>query len=44
MFHNVVVGKPIVEPKELLALNDIDWETNEKQKHYLPTQDFFRQL
>ena len=32
MFHNVVVGKPIVEPKELIAFDDIDWETNEKEK------------
>ena len=30
MFQNVVIGKPIVEPKELLSLNDNDWETNEK--------------
>lgn len=32
MFHNVVIGKPIVEPKTLLALDDIDWVTNEKEK------------
>lgn len=32
MFHNVVIGNPIVEPKTLLALDDIDWETNEKEK------------
>lgn len=32
MFHNVVVGNPIIEPKELIALNDTDWETNEKEK------------
>lgn len=31
MFHNVVVGKPIVEPKELLATDDRDWEENEKK-------------
>lgn len=30
MFHNVVVGKPIVDPKELLATDEKDWEENEK--------------
>lgn len=30
MFQNVVVGYPIVDPKELIALNDQDWES-EKQ-------------
>lgn len=32
MFENVVVGKPIVEPKSLLAYDDNDWENNEKEK------------
>lgn len=32
MFHNVVIGTPIVESKELLALDDTDWENNEKDK------------
>lgn len=31
MFHNVVVGKPIVDPKELLATDEKDWEENEKR-------------
>lgn len=30
--YNVVIGSPIVEPKTLIALDDIDWETNEKEK------------
>ena len=30
MFQNVVVGRPIVEPLELLAFNEKDWEENEK--------------
>lgn len=29
-FQNVVVGKPLVEPWELLAFNEQDWEENEK--------------
>lgn len=32
MFHNVVIGNPIVEPKTLIAFDDTDWETNEKDK------------
>lgn len=35
MFHNVVIGSPIVEPKTLIALDDIDWETNEKEKNII---------
>ena len=31
MFHNVVVGNPIVDVKTLLALDERDWEENEKK-------------
>lgn len=31
MFHNVVIGKPIVEASRLLAIDDKDWEENEKE-------------
>ena len=31
MFHNVVIGKPIVEPSQLLAIDEKDWEENEKK-------------
>ena len=31
MFHNVVIGKPIVNVKSLLAIDDNDWEDNEKK-------------
>ena len=30
MFHNVVVGKPIVRVESLLAFDETDWEENEK--------------
>ena len=30
MFHNVVVGKPIVNVSSLLAIDERDWEENEK--------------
>lgn len=42
MYQNVVIGKPLVEPKTLLAADDKDWEENEKEKtlftetRYLP--------
>lgn len=31
MFHNVVVGKPIVDVSSLLAVDEKDWEENEKK-------------
>ena len=31
MFQNIVIGKPIVEPWELLAFDKRDWEENEKK-------------
>lgn len=43
MYHNVVIGKPLVDPKTLLSSDDKDWEENEKDKtlftetRYLPT-------
>ena len=42
MFHNIVVGKPIVDAKSLIAIDDRDWEDNEKmntlftETRYLP--------
>ena len=31
MFQNVVIGKPIVEPFELLAFDEKDWKENEEK-------------
>jgi hypothetical protein len=31
VFHNVVVGKPIVDVSCLLAVDEKDWEENEKK-------------
>ena len=31
MFHNVVIGNPIVSASSLLAIDEIDWEENEKE-------------
>ena len=42
MFLNVVIGKPLVDPKTLLALDDLDWKNNEPpqtlftETRYLP--------
>lgn len=42
MFLNVVIGKPLVDPKALLALDDLDWKNNEQpqtlftETRYLP--------
>ena len=31
MFHNVVIGNPIVSASSLLAIDERDWEENEKE-------------
>ena len=31
MFHNVVIGNPLVDASELLSNSPADWEDNEKQ-------------
>lgn len=42
MFLNVVIGKPLVDPKTLLVLDDLDWKNNEQpqtlftETRYLP--------
>lgn len=42
MFLNVVIGKPLVDPKTLLVLDDLDWKNNEQpqtlftETKYLP--------
>lgn len=32
MFHNVVIGKPILDEHLLLAYDETDWEENEKKE------------
>ena len=44
MFHNVVIGKPIVNIETLLATDKKDWEENEKEKTFLLKQGSYRQL
>lgn len=31
MFHNVVIGKPIIDVSKLLALDERDWQENEQK-------------
>lgn len=43
-FQNVVVGEPLVHPKELIALNDRDWEINEKQQTLFTLERFLPKI
>lgn len=43
-FQNVVVGEPLVHPKELIALNDRDWEINEKQQTLFTSERFLPKI
>ena len=40
MFHNVVIGKPIVNIETLLATDKKDWEENEKEKTFFTETRF----
>ena len=37
MIHNVVIGKPIVNVSSLLAIDEQDWEENEKKNTLFTT-------
>lgn len=42
MFQNVVIGNPLIDPEQLLAINHVDWIENESKQtlftetRYLP--------
>ena len=40
MFLNVVIGKPLVDPKTLLALDDLDWKNNEQPIYKGPYEEY----
>ena len=42
MFLNVVIGKPLVDPKTLLALDDLDWKNNDQPQTCLRKPDTFQ--
>lgn len=33
--ENIVIGNPIVDPKDMFAISDEDWEFFEKEKNLL---------
>lgn len=41
MFLNVVIGKPLVDPKTLLALDDLDWKNNEQPQTLFTETRYF---
>ena len=36
--ENIVIGKPIVEPKDIFASDQEDWDKNEKEKTYFTNE------
>ena len=43
-FQNVVVGEPLIHPKELIALNDEDCESNDKQQTLFTSERFLPKI
>ena len=43
-FQNVVIGTPLFEPKELIAINDLDWDKNEKPVTYFTEERFLPKI
>lgn len=43
-FLNVVVGIPLTEPQELIALNNEDWKNNEKNLTYFTKERFLPKI
>ena len=42
--ENIVIGKPLCEPSQLLAENDKDWEINEKDKTLFTEERFLPRI
>lgn len=42
--ENIVIGTPIIHPKELLALNEEDWIKNEKEKTLFTNERFLPRI
>ena len=38
--ENIVIGKPIVEPKDIFASDQEDWNNIEKEKTYFTNEKF----
>ena len=41
MYLNVVIGKPLVDPKTLLVLDDLDWKNNEQPQTLFTETRYF---
>ncbi len=42
--ENIVIGTPIVDPKEMFASSDDDWNTIEKEKTYYTEERFLPRI
>ena len=42
--ENIVVGKPIVEPSAMFAVDEDDWERIEKEKTYYTEERFLPRI
>ena len=42
--ENIVVGKPIVEPSAMFAVDEDDWERTEKEKAYYTEERFLPRI
>lgn len=42
--ENIVIGNPIVDPKDVFAISDEDWEFLEKEKTYYTNEHFLPRI
>lgn len=42
--ENIVVGKPVVDPQQLFALDEDDWDKVEKEKTYYTEERFLPRI
>ena len=42
--ENIVIGNPIVDPKDVFAISDEDWEFLEKEKTYYTNERFLPRI
>ena len=44
MVENIVIGRPLIDARELLALNDEDWDKNESKKTMFTNETFLPKI
>lgn len=42
--ENIVIGKPVVEPQQLFAADEDDWDRTEKEKTYYTEERFLPRI